>query len=185
MSFLSRKMPWTESTCGWRPTSRETCAIWGRRAAKSDLQWVCTRLPCGLAFVGGALWVIESEGSWGHLAWISKERFERAVPMRQSTDFIKLARLSRGCLNGFRCFPWFCRWNREVMCYFVMIPRVGICSCLGVGCLVGRGLCVEEGSLWEGALLLGERVWWRALLLGKAGDECKPWSGGGCRLTNN
>lgn len=101
VSFPSRKMPWTESTCGWRPTSRETCATWERRAAKSDLQWVCAWLPCGLAFVGGALWVIESEGSWGHLAWISKERFERARPCETADRVYQISMAFKGS------FEWF------------------------------------------------------------------------------
>lgn len=42
----------------------------------------------------------------------------------------------------------------------------------------------RKGLCGRGLSFVGEHVWWRALLLGKAGDECRPWSGGGCRLTN-
>lgn len=41
-------------------------------------------------------------------------------------------------------------WSKVLLCDDT---RGGFCSCLGVGCPVGRGLCVEEGSLWEGAFL--------------------------------
>lgn len=73
-------------------------------------------------------------------------------------------------------------WSKVLLCDDA---RGGYLLSLGVGCLVGRGLCVEGRVSVGGALLCREHVWWRATPLGKAGDECRPWSGGGCRLTNN
>lgn len=57
----------------------------------------------------------------------------------------------------------------------------------GGGLCVGRGLCVEEGSVCAGVgcLLRRECVQWRAILEVKVGDGWKHLSGSECRLGNN
>lgn len=153
-----------ESTCGWRPTSQETCVTWERRTAKSDLQWVCSSDLWVLPFPGEGFQV-ESDS-------LRRPEFPRRPPclnlqgevwkslslVRQLT--VNMAFKGVG-FNGLRA--WLCRLNFGIMCHFMMIPSVGFYLCVGGkgkgkcawvfasggGVCVGGGLSVGEVRLWE------------------------------------